>query len=63
MIISPLASGILVPSFKHDFPRHRSTISPLVVLISNKKAWCFAWCMNTEVIVKVKVNRRGPNIH
>jgi hypothetical protein len=53
MMISPLASGFIVPPLKYGFPRHRSTISLLVALIGNKKSGCFAWCMNTEFIVKL----------
>jgi hypothetical protein len=62
-MISPSTSGIIVPPFIYGFPRHRSTISLLVPLIGDNKTGCFAWCMNTEFIVKLLINRGWLNIH
>ena len=56
MMISLSALGIIVPPLNYGFPRHRSTISPLVTLIGNKKIGCFAWCMNTEFKIKLVIN-------
>jgi hypothetical protein len=62
MMISLSASGIIVPPLIYGFPRHISTISPLLALIGDKKPGCFAWCMNTEFIVSLLINRGWLNI-
>jgi hypothetical protein len=47
ILISPLVLGIILPPLKYGFPRHISSITPLVALIRDKKPWCFAWGKNT----------------
>jgi hypothetical protein len=51
-----------MPPLIYGFPRHRSTMSLLVALIGDKKPRFFAWCMNTEFIVKLLINRGWLNI-
>jgi hypothetical protein len=62
MMISPSASGIIVLPLIYGFPRHRSTISPLVAFVGDKKPGYFAWCMNTEFIVNLLINKGWLNI-
>ncbi len=55
--MSPSVLVIIVLPLKYSLPRHRSKISPLVALVGDKKPWCFAWHMNTELIVKLLMHR------